>query len=114
LDIDPQFTAAQAATAFSGAEYLEIRVWQAQFAACDYAVLNLFTAVRGVQFARVGGDVDAELAKWLEARMMLPREEACQSEEVCLWKGVGEVLCGRCHDEASSFGTGGLRLQEVM
>jgi hypothetical protein len=114
LDIDPRFTAAQTAAAFSGAEYLEIRVWQAQFQACDYAVLKLFTAVRGVQFARVGGDVDADLARWLEERMMLPREKACQSEEVCLWKGVGEVLCGRCYDKVSSFGTGGLRLQEVI
>ncbi|OAG02443.1 uncharacterized protein CC84DRAFT_1062960, partial [Paraphaeosphaeria sporulosa] len=98
LDTDPQFTAAQAAAAFSGAEYLEVRVWQAQFEACDYAVLKLFTAVRGVQFARVGGDVDAKLARWLEGQMMLPRGEgACQSDEMCPWKGVGEVLCGRCY-----------------
>ncbi|KAF2439796.1 hypothetical protein P171DRAFT_323980, partial [Karstenula rhodostoma CBS 690.94] len=102
LDTDPQFTAAQAAAAFSGAEYLEVRVWQAQYEACDYAVLKLFTAVRGVQFARVGGDVDATLARWLEAQMMLPREEGdCQSDETCLWKGAEEMLCGRCFDKVS-------------
>ena len=114
LDTDPQFTAAQAATAFSGAEYLEIRVWQAQFEACDYAVLKLFTCVRGVKFARVGGDVDPKLARWLEEQMMLPKEGVCGGDEVCLWKGVGEVLCGRCYEKASSAGTGILRLEEVL
>lgn len=113
LDTDPQFTAAQATAAFSGAEYLEIRVWQAQFEACDYAVLKLFDGVRGVQFARVGGDVDARLARWLEEQMMLPKEEECGEDEVCLWKGVGEVLCGRCYEKASSTGTGVLRLKEL-
>lgn len=115
LDTDPQFTAAQAAAAFSDAEYLEVRVWQAQFEACDYAVLKLFTDVRGVQFARVGGDVDAKLARWLEGQMMLPREEGgCQRDEVCLWKGPGEVLCGRCYDKVSTLGKGVMRVQEVM
>lgn len=117
LDIDPQFTATQAAAAFSGAEYLEIRVWQAQFEACDYAILKLFTAVRGVQFARVGGDVDAKLARWLEEQMMRPKEEGCeevcQDDEVCSWTGMREMLCGRCYDKVSSLGTGVLRLQEV-
>ncbi|KAF1978767.1 hypothetical protein BU23DRAFT_412932, partial [Bimuria novae-zelandiae CBS 107.79] len=98
LDTDPRFTAAQAVAAFSGAEYVEIRVSQAQFDACDFAVLKLFTGVRGVQFARVGGDVDAELARWLEGQMMLPRE-MCRENEACLWKGKGEVLCGRCYEK---------------
>lgn len=111
LDIDPQFSAAQAKAAFSGAEYLEVRVWQAQFEACDYAVLKLFTGVRGVQFARVGGDVDPALAKWLEEQMMLPMEEECQGDDMCSWSGAGETLCGRCYEKVSSAGTGVLRIQ---
>ncbi|KAF9732782.1 hypothetical protein PMIN01_09640 [Paraphaeosphaeria minitans] len=122
LDTDPQFTAAQAAAAFSGAEYLEVRVWQAQFEACDFAVLKLFTGVRGVRFARVGGDAEARLARWLEGQMMLPRGEGVwqrgggtwQSDDACLWEGVGEVLCGRCYDKVSSLGKGAMRLQEVV
>lgn len=77
-------------------------MWQAQFGAGGYAVLKLFTAVRGVQFARVGGDVDAKLARWLEELMMLPKGGVCTSDGDCLWKGSGEVLCGRCYEKVSS------------
>lgn len=102
LDTDPRFTFSQATTAFSGAEYLEIRVWQAQFEACNYAVLKLFTGVRGVQVARVGGSVDAKLAAWLEGLMMRPegKECACEEgigEECAEWEQRREVLCGRCY-----------------
>lgn len=104
LDTDPRFTFSQATAAFSGAEYLEIRVWQAQFEACDYSVLKLFTGVRGVQVAKVGGSVDPELARWLEQTMMLPQEEKkeegviCRCDEGCPgWEGRRELLCGRCY-----------------
>ncbi|KAF2688310.1 hypothetical protein K458DRAFT_242488, partial [Lentithecium fluviatile CBS 122367] len=83
LDTDPRFAFEQATAAFSGAEYLEIRVWQAQFEACDYAVLKLFTGVRGVQVARVGGSVDPKLARWLEDLMMKPLEKTCECEDEC-------------------------------
>jgi hypothetical protein len=102
LDTDPRFTAQQATKAFTGAEYLEIRVWQAQFEACDYSVLKLFTGVRGVKVARVGGSVDEELAHWLEGLMMQPETELgnmcdCGAGEDEMFRGHTEVLCGRCY-----------------
>jgi len=106
LDTDPQFTFGQATKAFSGAEYLEVRVWQAQYEACDYAVLKLFMGIRGVKVARVGGSVDVKLAGWLEELMMRPQEKMegglCGCEEdggdVCAeWEQRREVLCGRCY-----------------
>lgn len=105
LDIDQRFTAQQAAKAFSGAEYLEVRVWQAQFEACDYSVLKLFTGVRGVKVARVGGSVDEELAHWLEHLMMEPevvQEDTCDcgAGEEAMFQGHTELLCGRCYKKA--------------
>ena len=76
LDTDPRFTMAQATAAFSGAEYLEIRVWQSMFDACDSTVLGLFMCVRGVKVARVHGSTNPELASWLEDRMMAPIEKS--------------------------------------
>lgn len=70
LDTDPRFTKEQATEAFSGAEYFEIRVWQSMYDGCDSSVLRLFLGVRGVKIARVNGCADAELAAWLEDRMM--------------------------------------------
>jgi hypothetical protein len=106
LDTDPLFTFAQATKAFSGAEYLEVRVWQAQFESCDYAVLKLLAGVRGVKFARVGGSVDEKVAKSLEELMMRPLEgkedgsDGCDKTgcAVCVeWESGREVLCGRCY-----------------
>ncbi|KAF2649277.1 hypothetical protein K491DRAFT_708263 [Lophiostoma macrostomum CBS 122681] len=97
LDTDPRFSAQQAAAAFSGAEYLEIRVWQAQFEACDWSVLRLFVGVRGVRRARVGGSVDAELAAWLEGVMMGPLGQMCEcGVDDERWLGRREELCGQC------------------
>ncbi|KAF2011250.1 hypothetical protein BU24DRAFT_326445, partial [Aaosphaeria arxii CBS 175.79] len=78
LDTDPRFTKEKVTAAFSGAEYLEIRVWQAQFEACDFAVLRLFTGVRGVGLARVGGSVDEGVARALERSMMRREGEECR------------------------------------
>lgn len=111
LDTDPRITSEQAAKAFSGAEYLEIRVWQAQFGACDFGALKLFKDVRGVKVARVGGSVEENLARWLEEEMMKPAAEkrkcGCQAEceadveQSCpTFKGRDEVLCGRCYKKA--------------
>ncbi|PSN66041.1 hypothetical protein BS50DRAFT_574517 [Corynespora cassiicola Philippines] len=106
LDIDPQFTFEQATEAFSGAEYVEVRVWQAQFEACDYQVLKLLTGVRGVQVARVGGSVEPELAAWLEESMMRPMEEKEKETGVCAcapgcpgFEARPEILCGRCYNK---------------
>ncbi|KAH7138877.1 hypothetical protein B0J11DRAFT_27095 [Dendryphion nanum] len=119
LDTDPRFSAHDAAIAFSGAEYLEIRVWQAQFEACDFGVLRLFKGVRGVGIARVGGSVERGVAEWLEGRMMRGmvergsgsdadgdvemevETEDCECGENggfgIGWEEREEVLCGRCY-----------------
>ncbi|KAK5017841.1 hypothetical protein LTR60_001759 [Cryomyces antarcticus] len=65
LDTDPQFSAAGARKAFSGADELEIEVFQAQYGSCEYGVLRLFDQVRGVSKARVYGSVKEGFAKWL-------------------------------------------------
>ncbi|KAF1943767.1 hypothetical protein EJ02DRAFT_121526 [Clathrospora elynae] len=95
LDTDPRFTLEQATAAFSGVEYLEIRVWQSMFDGCDSSVLRLFTGVRGVKVAKVSGSVDQELARWLEGRMMMPIEENIE-EEYCQCENKREVTCGQC------------------
>jgi hypothetical protein len=92
LDIDPRFTAAQAARAFSGAEYLDIKVWQSMFDGCNAAVLKLFLGIRGVKVVRVSGSVNDELARWLEMRMMMPDEE----RDMCECEERRELMCGRC------------------
>ncbi|KAH8725859.1 hypothetical protein GQ44DRAFT_205405 [Phaeosphaeriaceae sp. PMI808] len=98
LDTDPQFTMAQATASFSGAEYLEIRVWQSQFGCCDSSVLRLFLGIRGVRVAKVVGSANAELARWLEGRMMMAREtEVGVVEERCrCGNESGVVRCGQC------------------
>jgi hypothetical protein len=83
LDIDPRFTSSQATAAFSGAEFFEIKVWQSMFDGADNSVLKLFTEVRGVGVARVTGCDDEGLARWLEARMMMPIEEGESRSEGC-------------------------------
>jgi hypothetical protein len=99
LDTDPRFTMSQATAAFSGAEYLEIRVWQSMYNGCDSSVLRLFLGIRGVQVAKVGGSANKELAKWLEKRMMGPVEK--EDSDICrcgnesgIWK------CGMCAKKA--------------
>ena len=94
LDTDPRFSYQDAKRSFSGAEYLEIRVWQSQFEAADYAVLKLFTGVRGVGIAKVGGSVNEKLARWLKKQMMLPEEK---NEVACRCRRRSGVVCGRCH-----------------
>ncbi|CAE7022527.1 hypothetical protein CFE70_003161 [Pyrenophora teres f. teres 0-1] len=91
LDTDPWFSAKNVTAAFTGAEYLEIHVWQSTFDGCDASVLRLFWGIRGVGVARVTGCADEVLARWLEERMMMPRvaeeHEGCQCEE---------AICGKC------------------
>jgi hypothetical protein len=95
LDTDPRFTMSQATAAFSGAEYVEIRVWQSMFDGCDSSVLRLFLGVRGVKVAKVGGSANRELAKWLEKRMMMPVEK--EEADVCrCGNESGIIKCGQC------------------
>ncbi|KAF2087794.1 hypothetical protein K490DRAFT_18988, partial [Saccharata proteae CBS 121410] len=75
LDTDPLFSLEDATRAFSGAEEVEIDVWQAQFEACDYSVLRLFEGVRGVGRARVKGSVERGFASWLELVMMSEEDD---------------------------------------
>lgn len=94
LDTDPRFTTEQATAAFSGAEFLDIRVWQSMFDGADSSVLKLFMGVRGVKVARVGGSANKELARWLEERMMSEKEE---DEDTCTCGNEsGIVTCGDC------------------
>ena len=83
LDIDPRFTSSQATAAFSGAEFLEVKVWQSMFDGADNSHLRLFTGVRGVGVAKVTGCDDEGLARWLEARMMMPIEQEVKNEGGC-------------------------------
>ena len=94
LDTDPRFTTSQATAAFSGAEYLEIRVWQSMFDGADCSVLKLFLGIRGVKVAKVGGSANPELARWLEKRMMGPIEER---QDFCRCGNESRILkCGEC------------------
>ena len=70
LDADAGFSKAQVSDAFSGAEELEVEVWQAMFDAADLAVLRLFEGVREVGRAMVKGSVGRDYAVWLEGVMM--------------------------------------------
>ncbi|KAF2999716.1 hypothetical protein E8E13_003563 [Curvularia kusanoi] len=103
LDTDPRFSAAQAAQAFSGAEFFELRVWQSMFDGCDAGVLKLFIGVRGVKVARVRGSVEEGLGRWLEGRMMDPVEEWDAEEdgsgrkmEMCGCEGDRYARCEGC------------------
>jgi hypothetical protein len=95
LDTDPRFTEKQATEAFSDAEYCEIRVWQSMYDGCDSSVLRLFLGVRGVTVARVQGCADAELATWLEKRMM--RAQESEDEKTCRCGSNNEsLICRGC------------------
>ncbi|KAF2826002.1 hypothetical protein CC86DRAFT_370828 [Ophiobolus disseminans] len=95
LDTDPRFSAAQATAAFSGAEFLEVRVWQSMFDGADSSVLKLLLGIRGVGVARLSGSVEPELARWLEERMMADVE--MEEEDVCrCGNESGVKRCGDC------------------
>lgn len=70
LDADARWTKDDVTEAFSGAEELEVEVWQAMFASADLRVLRLFEGVRRVKKARVSGSVGPAYRKWLESAMM--------------------------------------------
>ncbi|KAJ9665675.1 hypothetical protein H2201_004159 [Coniosporium apollinis] len=91
LDTDPRYSAEDVRKAFSGAEEVEVDVWQTQFGACDYGNLGLFEEVRGVGRAVVGGSVEAGFAGWLEGVMMRPVEGEVGGEGA--WVG-GEQRTG--------------------
>lgn len=74
LDTDPGFDREKATRAFSGAEELEIEVFQAMFNSSDFSVLKLFEGVRGVDKVKIGGSVgNGRYARWLE-KVMMARE----------------------------------------
>lgn len=79
LDADARFTYEDAKGAFSGAEELEVEVWQAMFASADLRVLRLFEGVRSVKRARVAGSVGPGYGRWLEKAMM--SDVDCEVEE---------------------------------
>lgn len=93
LDVDPKFDAEKARIAFSGAEELEIDVFQAMYGSCDFSVLELFNEVRGVGKAKVIGSTGcASYCRWLEQSMM-----KLEGEEVVPFM-VQEISTGR-HSE---------------
>ncbi|KAF2264761.1 hypothetical protein CC78DRAFT_218702 [Lojkania enalia] len=103
LDTDPRFSYDDAAKSFSGAEYLEIRVWQSQFEAADWGVLKLFAGVRGVGVARVGGSIDGEIARALERCMMKTAGDEADMD-LCACMERTEMLCGRCYKKVDFGG----------
>jgi hypothetical protein len=71
LDTDPRFSRAQVSESFTGVEELDIEVFQAMYASCDFSTLSLFEDVRGVGRATVRGSVgDGKYADWLARCMM--------------------------------------------
>jgi hypothetical protein len=115
LDTDPRFMEKQATAAFSGAEYVEIHVWQSMFNGCDEGVLRLFMGVRGVKIARVTGCAQAALAQWLEERMMRPLEVEVEMEEDKDERMQGATcacakgVCGKCGKRLGCEVEGGMR-----
>lgn len=65
--------------AFTGAEALELEVWQGSYRGAGEGVLWVFEGVRGVREGKVGGSVGGGYARWLEGVMGL---------------GVGVVVVG--------------------
>lgn len=74
LDVKPRFTAAAAAEAFSGMDFVAVDVWQADYRGCGREVLELFEGVRGCRRAVVSGSTSGFscYARWLEESMMKP------------------------------------------
>lgn len=81
LDVDPRFTSSQLKQAFSGAEELEIDVFQPAYGSSDISNLELFEDIREVGKVRVTGSscVDADYARWLEKLLMSPKGTVRQS-----------------------------------
>ena len=72
MDIDPRLRAEDVEAAFTGAESLEIEVWQAMFASADARVLRLFEGVRGVGRVKIHGSVGRCYSEWLATCMTSP------------------------------------------
>lgn len=88
LDIDARFCASAVEAAFSGAEELEIDVFQAMFGSCDYSVLQLFEGVRGVRKAWIHGSVgNGHYTEWLRHRIMCA--EGADGEDLPPYQDLG-------------------------
>lgn len=74
LDCGPFWDAETVGKAFTGAEELELEVWQSQFGDGDIKLLRRFEGVRGVRRVRIWGSttgVEGYVA-WLEGAMRSP------------------------------------------
>jgi len=91
LDTDPRFTAAQVRESFSGAEELELEVFQSMYDSCDYGTLMLFEGVRGVGRAAVYGSVgDGQYARYLQDLMMKAEgEDVAARDEGTMGRSLG-------------------------
>jgi len=89
LDCDPNYNKQQATEAFTGAEELELEIWQAMFGAAGEGVLKLFAGVRAVGKAKVTGSVTPGVKRWLEYTMRKPVEWVSRGDEGELWEGTG-------------------------
>lgn len=86
LDVDPKFDTQKAKDAFSGAEELEIDVYQASYGSCDFSVLRLFEGIRGVKTARIDCSTGCEsYARWLEGVMMKDEGKEVEPYEEEVW-----------------------------
>jgi hypothetical protein len=73
LDTDPRLRARDVEAAFTGAESLEVEVWEAMFASAGTRVLKLFEGVRDVSRVKIRGSASKRYCDWLERCMMGPR-----------------------------------------
>jgi len=89
LDCDPNYNKQQATEAFTGAEELELEIWQAMFGAAGEGVLKLFAGVRAVGKAKVTGSVTPGVKRWLEYTMRKPVGWESKGDEGELWEGTG-------------------------
>lgn len=79
LDVDARFSKTQVQESFTGVDEIEIEVFQAMYASCDFGNLQLFEDVRGVGRAKVYGSVgDGKYAAWLARTMMLPKDSVVE------------------------------------
>ncbi|KAF1982443.1 hypothetical protein K402DRAFT_319870, partial [Aulographum hederae CBS 113979] len=73
LDCDARYTDSEVTETFTGADELEIEVWQSQYGGVSpKAVLSLFCEVRGVKRPKVMGSLSDNVKQWLENRMKKP------------------------------------------
>ena len=82
LDVDPNWSKDEITSAFSGADSLEVEVWEASYRGGDLLVLERFCEVRGVKKAIVAGSLPEDMASWLMARM-----QSGADGEVAKWAG---------------------------